>query len=444
MSLETDFANLTFKLECSNITLTRTGQRPLEFHGPGELWQNENGVLQFKIFVQENCSQITEQLFPIAQQGQIIEPHDFFQLQAISNTGIGNTGTIWHATKILPDYRGGMERGTIYGFVAQLESLPSLPFNTSDHVQFLLKGLLEFPCNATTSTSTYLNDRKIGQFSSFNAAIIKRANYSLEIYPKESHTVINFISIASSFSDLIYLRIWESLQFCLSTQIVPLVINSRINNHHLIRLMSPRNLYGSCRLPPPLLFQHPLGQNVWNIFNSYFTYIQNYSTPQWHPISLQHKDALESSAASLKAEALSLAVAIEGLVKICYSGTDNVPEECLRGIDTALSLIHSSSEIPSDLKSRIVGALNAMKRIRNSDIIRSYVKGHGMSPDIFKAWNKLRNIFVHGENTNELSKEKLLRQRNQIVFLFYSMILTAIGYTGERTDYSTNGWTTIS
>jgi hypothetical protein len=264
------------------------------------------------------------------------------------------------------------------------------------------------------------------------------------MYPENNHTIINFSALDSTFTEYTYLWLLESLQFCFSSQIMPLVISTCINDQHKVRLMSPYNSYGTPRLPPPLLFQPPFSKNqVWDIFKRYFEYIKNYSENHWHPISVQHQDALESSAASFNAEALGLAVATEGLAKICYSNSNDNFDAISTDIDKALSLIRSS-DIDAILIKRIEGSLNAMKGTRNSDIIRRYVAEHGMSQEIFWAWHKLRNIFAHGKNNPEFSTEELLKLKDKTTFLFYSMILNIISYTGERTNYSADGWPAVS
>lgn len=49
---QTRLCTLNFKLECSYIVLTSAGA-PLALHEPREIWQNDNGVLQYKVFADQ-------------------------------------------------------------------------------------------------------------------------------------------------------------------------------------------------------------------------------------------------------------------------------------------------------------------------------------------------------------------------------------------------------
>jgi hypothetical protein len=161
MSEEESFANFEFKVDCPNIILTRRGNSPLAITGPGELWQDKNGQLQFKLFALENnCWRLMKLLDSPHQLGKLIPDDDFFHLQAITNSEKS-----WWATRILPSFSGGRKHGIIHGALREIESNPSLPFSAKDGISFSLKGLVDFPCNTRTSSHTQL-DSVVTRFAS--------------------------------------------------------------------------------------------------------------------------------------------------------------------------------------------------------------------------------------------------------------------------------------
>src|SRR5207249_6130671 len=82
---------------------------------------------------------------------------------------------------------------------------------------------------------------------------------------------------------------------------------------------SPSRGRGS--MSPPLQFQRlDKGGHVWRMFTNYFRHIHPNPKPGRHPISRHVGSAIESTAASLNATVLALAVAVEGLAGDCFSG----------------------------------------------------------------------------------------------------------------------------
>ena len=438
MSVDRDFANLTFKAECSRIQLTRAGERPITVHGPGEVWQNADGMLEFKVFILAGMQDLLNDLQRPRPPGQLIPESDFLQLEA-NEYG----GRVWNASYILPSWRGGLQgQGIAHGVIDRLVYSSPLPFTpTQDCVEIRLKGLLTFPCNSGTSVSVEVGGRQIHSSSSLNAAFITNSDYDLEIYHEDDHTVARYRAPLGSTDENTPIRIQESLQFILGVPIAILVTKTFAGGNERVVLTSPFMSKGSCRMPPPIHFRN-IEENgpVWALFHHYFVYVRTNGEDGWHPISKQVGAALESSAASLDAEVLGLAVATEGLAEQCFPTYGAVSGETIQDISTAMELISGLDALPETLRPRLEGALNAMRQARNSDRIREYLRRSGLPNTLYRSWSSLRNVSAHGGGTGGRNITELLRLREEVIFLFYSMILSAVGYSGVRTDYFTLGW----
>lgn len=80
-----EFADIKFKRDCTNIILTEHGDGiPLIFQGPGEIWQDDSGQLQFKCFAMDGFKEFqNHQIKRInsSEVGQLVPTDDFFLYQ---------------------------------------------------------------------------------------------------------------------------------------------------------------------------------------------------------------------------------------------------------------------------------------------------------------------------------------------------------------------------
>lgn len=104
-------ANLRFKLECGEITLTNDGETSLVIKGPGQLWQELDGQVSFKIFT--NSKGYRDLLSHYRQPGvtgELVSDAAYFSLEAREFDGPS-----WHAPRVLPNVRGGFSEGLAWG-----------------------------------------------------------------------------------------------------------------------------------------------------------------------------------------------------------------------------------------------------------------------------------------------------------------------------------------
>ena len=434
---ERDFANLVFQVECSQIKLSLIGDSNYVIKGPGEIWQDQDGVIQFKLFALENSHSVAWRDYSVGI-GEIIPDSDYFRLEAIDIRGRS-----WRACYIDPSLRGTV----VYGKINQLtHEFTNSSSPKQDCIGLYLKGLLKFPSNSPTESSFQAFGREIHYSVSHNAALVNYENYKLEIFHREKHTILNFYSPLNTLDENTSLRIKETLQFCLGLPVSILVSRIYKNKSQVFYFNSPSQVEQYGRIEPPILFEKgDQNEQFWKLFFNYFCFVCSYTENSFHPISQQIASTIESSAGSLEVEVLGLAVATEGIVEICFPNLGEVSEEIKQQITDVLKVIDSSNIITnSSLHNRIKGALNNMNQPTNSDRIRNYLSEHNLSKELFTAWKKLRNTSAHGNGTAGRNISQTLELRGKVLFLLYSIILTKIEYVGERTDYSTKNRPTIS
>jgi hypothetical protein len=218
-------------------------------------------------------------------------------------------------------------------------------------------------------------------------------------------------------------------------------IDTASGGQRISSLISPRSNRGEGRMMPPLQFHRfDEGGHVWRMFIDYFRLVHGNANPGWHPISRHVGSAIESSAASLDAEVLALAVAVEGLAGDCFPHLAPVSAELLTELAEVERAI-SAVKLTDQTQKRIAGTIGQMRKPRNSDLLRAFVATNNLPAGLFKSWSSLRNASAHGGGDGGREIERALLLRCEVLSLLYSIVFAAINYSGPRTDYSAKGWT---
>lgn len=437
MSAAEEFADLKFKIECSEIVLTKGNNPPIIVRGPGEIWQNVNGILQFKLFVrEESWPAFQQELNRPLPVGQLLEDDDYFSLEAHDVAG-----PVWTAENILPSSRGGLCSGLAHGEIAELFQSGPLPHEgKSDHITVKFRGRLNFPCNQGTETVIRVGGRERHTSHTLNAAFADHGDYHFEVFHESEHTSVRLRLPVGTLRDTTWLRIHEALQFVLGEQIAPMVVETYLSDVVRTRLRSPYQARGGGKIAPPLYFRRlDDGGHVWRMFCTYFAHIFEHPDARWHPISRQIGSIIEASAGTIDAEISALAIGVEGLIGDCFPNMAPPSPDLLADLGRILPLL-TEAEVSQATRSRVEGSLNAMRASRNSDKLRAFITNRNMVTGLYNSWGRLRHTGVHGGGLGGRAMAENMRLRDEVLFLMYSIVFDAISYFGPRTDYSTAGF----
>jgi hypothetical protein len=437
MDAEKEFADRKFKVECSDMVLTNVGNPQLVIRGPGEMWQDNDGVLQFKIFAAPEAYQtLRAYIGRPGIIGQFIPDGDFFMLHAQEHVL-----PRWTAARIMPSSRGGPVGGLAYGSINELVQTEDCLANLeADFVSTRFKGRLDFPCNEGTETIIRVAGQERQTSNSFNVAVVNNGEFRFEVRQESEHTTVTLQLAARALTPATPSRIQEALQFVLGRQLSVLVIETRSGGRRITRLISPSTDRGEGRMHPPLEFQRfDEGGHIWRMFVDYFRHAHANADTGWHPVSRHVGSAIESTAASLDAEVLALAVAVEGLVGECFPNLAPVSAAFLAELDTVERAL-AAIQLTDQTRKRVNGTIGQMRKPRNSDLLRAFVTINHLPNGLLKSWSSLRNTSAHGGGDGGRDIERTLRMRSEVLSLLYSIVFAAINYNGPRTDYSLPGW----
>ena len=430
------FADLKFKVESSSMELVNAGDPTFIIRGPGEIWQDETGALQFKIFAErEPYHRLRNYMGRPGIIGQPIPDREFFNLRAVTY-GMPT----WTAERIMPAPRGGFTDGMAHGYINELiHHADADPGGEFDQVVVRFKGILEFPANRFTETERRIGEQVRGTSMSRDAAHFQADRFRFEITRESEHTQVLLLLPVGEYNQTTPNRIREALQFVLGRELTLLTIESLSSTGRYTRLISPFFGRGTGEVAPPLQLTHTdPSDDFWRMFGNYFQFIHRDHTSPMHPVSCQIHSSIESAAASLDAEVLGLAVAVEGLIGGCFSGLATVSEQFLRDLDDADRFL-STAPIAGQVRDRIRGFIPSMRRPRSADALRAFISSQQLHPGLYRSWSRLRNASAHGAGIGSNDYANILRIKNETLALFYAIVLAAINYAGPRTDYSLPG-----
>jgi hypothetical protein len=437
MSHTEDFAELRFRIECNQMVLSKAGGTPLVVRGPGEIWQDVDGTLQYKIFTDQlGYRGLQEYMGQPGVVGQLIPDDEFFSLEVYEY----NTPQ-WTARRIIPSSRGNLHEGVAYGYLQELVQTRAVPENRQhDHVHLRLRGKHHFPCNQDTQTQIRVGGQLRRMASSLNAAFIEDGDYRFEVLHEKEHTVISMQIPAGQLTPATPSRIHEALQFVLGQQLAVMVVETSSCGQNVTRLTSPSRGHG--KMSPPLHFDKlDQGGHFWRLYVNYFRHINSNTDPDWHPISSHIGRVIESTSASLETEILALGVAVEGLVGECFPGLAPASPDFLADLDSVQTALRGLT-LGDQSRTRISGSLGSMSSPRNSDVLRAFIAKNRLPNGLYDSWRRLRNASAHGDGTGGRDIAIILRLKSEVLSLLYSIVFAAINYAGPRTDYSQLEWPT--
>jgi hypothetical protein len=193
------------------------------------------------------------------------------------------------------------------------------------------------------------------------------------------------------------------------------------------------------RIGPPLSTSIP-GTDVWTLFDRYLSFGLNISSQIKRTLSSYVRAVIASGASALDVEELVLAVSIESLLRTQFHELRVENGNIDTQINVVAELLNSSSDLDEQFRSRIYGAMQAMKTPRAKDHLMALEKLGLIDPNLVKTYGTFRGKSAHGVGVNWAEIESHIKQSSAMLVLFYQLIFLRIGYQGPYTDYGSSGY----
>jgi hypothetical protein len=429
-----EIGNGNFELRCPSMELVPVVEGLRESYQGAGLISFIAGELKIDFFSNQNYHHGKIFLESPAKAGELFEDSDHYVLRANDING-----RQWLSTPMLPDFTFGS--GVVAtGKLAEIRAVEACNLSISrPEMKLRFLGDLDLPYNQSAHSSTKLGDATLSQSWNLDSASWESAGYEFFIRASGNWTTIE-ISREGSLADGICLRVEESLEFLLAWPVRATVIEEYAPNEMRTRLRSYRpQPITSNALSPIRRGSAEYRKYGGKLFECFFRHVESYSSPGRPPISRILQYIVQMSTSPIDARALSLGVAVEGLLTDLYKDVTRPSDDFLLDLKKALLLIQDSQLHPQTI-SRIQGSLGSMRTSRAKDRLLALKDGNVIQAAQYEAWNKLRNSSAHAE-VHHLDNN-FLSLYYKVLTLAYCLVFEAVNYAGPFTDYGVRGWPT--
>lgn len=404
-------------LHFSRITLTQRGtDNPIVFSGPGHV-HLDSGRLKYVIYhacVSDEANRHMAMSFA-GQAGELVNEDSLFDFE-----GMDVAGKIWTANGV--DTSGGSYRyefcvveGSIE-FLSTRCALTGGRQNTLHQVYFYDPHFpaphfgapgLEFVCGE--STVTIAKDESGCDVSVVGGELNDRFAKAIE----KTLNVLSGVRLQPGVTE----KTWEG------ASIVELYSRSmELRNQQLfppveIPFRCPSDFFGS----------------VFNLLVGFFQHNGAVFYDNWYKLNRAWQAGIESTA-------LNVSVCIEGALKEYFEvfGTDSdFAELCRRSVSAVMLL-----EIDERVKNLLRSCLGGSGNFKPKTALRALTQSGKISPGLAGKWNKLRSETAHAVLAGEAREDwqRMVDLTFANIKLFYEILFSIVGYTGERIDYERRGF----
>jgi hypothetical protein len=441
MSILEDSARRQLRIECSEIRLTKGGPVPLAFNGPGTIWIDKDGQInfEFSLSVEENRAYDEAAIRQAHQTFDQPKEEDYFELSALSGSG-----EVFEGKLLYPEWAD--TPGIAKGKLIQLQSTRQVTGQTQSIARMLLPRKLDFP----------QIEGRDGRRSSQSDCRFELANdEKLEIFDKVVYTEIVCSVQPRGIAQNRYWRMVEAVEFAFGQSIYPCAIEVQEDGTSTIALNSANaGLENEGKLESPI----HLGRRVHHfpiteLISRFYNYVLPY-TKEFPPLIVQGLWGMRQAAdAQPDVKGLVFAAAAETLIRACFPNIKPISSDFRSKVRALQKQIEIDTQIDSTLKKRATGALNGLLSSQNSERIREFLRWHvrdeKLQDSLFDDWKELRDGSAHGGKIRSETDYVTQQRINSTHDLCYAIVLSRISYY-HQTWWNTkarryvNSWSLVS
>jgi hypothetical protein len=428
-------------LDCKRMVLSQHKENGPRFEGQGNIRQNQDGALAFKLYVGKY-----ENIDPIryfdaelnAVPGKIYADDRFYDLEAV-----GHDGTCWTAARILVKFKWNLTDGSVLINGGMQWIRTTLDYSPQPHHYLRLHFFEEYkvPVHLMSRMEEHGAAYLVRDRATFEACGSK---FEVQMRPGSGDTVIEVTSNAA-FPAAFHLRIQEALQYITAKTAIWRARLESETNKFTLELASPQRKSGRTQLGPPItpgcteFLEHG-----WKLFGCYLAYVvEKTKGAQWNPVAYHFHNACEATANSVDAWALGVSVAAEAVASLIKLPSGDIKAERIKLFQARM---HECLRTDfSDLISRVKGYIDGMSNKRPQDTMHALASTGHIEGAYIKDWTSLRNRQAHPKlknlkEPNPVDNQELLDRIHRVEVLLRQLTFYLIGYKGPYTDYGTENF----
>ncbi|MBI5842191.1 MAG: hypothetical protein HZB19_19055 [Chloroflexi bacterium] len=443
-----EIKKLSWRVDCSSMAIKSRSQNPVNFYGPGTIYQTQNGELRFKLYVTRKKIK-QNRITPHLRAGQVIPDSAYFDFSAIDHYGrkwkserirLRNSDFIFIENTAVIDEQ-------LSEIACHARAPKSLTYK-NDSLAIWVFDDIEIPCNEMTVERRSIAHKRAAYSGILNAWKFRTLGINFLLIKKEKELLeVRCSTGLGKYPFLLEDRVIEALQFMLGRPIPWTIVRMQKRQNLITKISSKKHLIGRSRLQPPLPASSIVKPGTRRVTTKYHRklfecYLMHSLTSGFkrHPIWGFLNAVYEAGTSSfIDSEALTLVVAIEGLIQSEFSGLVHLSKKDKKAISNLQTYIENWDG-DTTIKKRAKGTISQFHRVRVGDIMLRLEKVGAITVEQKVNWEVLRHPSAHAFQTGSLSGDKMRELLPSVKLLFYHLIFYAIGYRGLYMDISSLDW----
>jgi len=424
------FTSNTFEIDCIDITLTqKIDKDPIVYIGPGTIRQNENGILELKLYSKINDlkKEISHQ-FKHHTPGKIIADENYFTLKAIDMSGVEwISDNIWVSANVSFPASGQVIKSEL----KEIETIEEGSRTKKNYLLAVVPGKYEIPCNEK-------EDLPNGGWR-LSRSVFTASNLKFDLNKHENYLIINANSPSDFLDEDTSFKLLEALSIILGLVVRPVVIKYTLQDRSVLKIKSVSDYYPNKNFPYP--FKHSTPGDI----KSFACFLEKYLVAidrpfsdlfgYWHKVNRAWQAGIENAS-------LSLGVAIEGILKT-YFAEHGLPDDEIAQQANKAKEVLGGLDLGARIRDRLLGSIGGLLNNSSPKGALYHLAQKGIiNKTMADKWVKLRNKSVHPDKLNEDPQafQNYIDLNYTCIALLYLLFFSIIEYDGNYIDYSVNGW----
>lgn len=441
-----DARNGNFVIDCLEMELKGNApERPVCFRGPGYIKQGTRG-LEFKLYAKE-LENVDMRAKSKTKEGEVIQHSHLYSLFARDDSG-----NHWTSSRIAPHFCSPIQPNpssiVVDGSIFELECRRELDFiHPLNRLRLAIYENITVPFN--TSTDYFKSERNeepelsrsVWDHTNFQAA---GCNFTVN---NEDGILLLSAESVGPFPELLEARLIEALLFVVGKHFWWRELWQITGQNEILRLRSYVISPTPIRMRAPFYERFDsIYKNYWHLFSLYLEFVVKHDQHDFHPCSALLSTASQGSSNSAYGYALTLAVAVESLVKYLHSDLGVKDLRYKNAVDAFKDYVMSWPQLDQWVneggpnRERLIKLPDTLNQVSPQDRLYLLAKKGVLIEGHVDTWKKLRTRTAHVlDDPNSPELQKLLRQIDTVIVLMYHLLFHAIGYQGPYVDFSTVG-----
>ena len=301
---------------------------------------------------------------------------------------------------------------------------------------------VRFPPNTLVSEEKLIGGQREALKRGLSAAKFLSCGieFQIEFEAAAGKTIISASSHEIAFDEKTVNCIIDAFAFVTASMEPWSIVETWTKHQTETRIRSRRVEKRRSRIGPPLSTSDPPGDDVWKLFHRYLAFGLASSDESRHPLASYVRAVLTSGASVLDVQEIVLSVTIESLLREQFSFLPFEHENLHAQIEAITDLLNAQDDLDDTFRTRLFGALQAMKSPRAKDRLMALQKRSLIDKNVVRTYRKFRGKSAHGVGVNWAEIQSHLDQSSAMLVLFYQLVFLRIGSQGPYIDYGSSGY----